>query len=91
VPCQGVNATGRAILGVSVARARVVRGTKHECVVFMLWERALRLSCRFRGGCEPRGGTRAWLVVGPLPPSVHCCNYYRPALGHINCRAYPRG
>jgi hypothetical protein len=28
VPCQGVNATGRAIRGASVARARVVRGTE---------------------------------------------------------------
>ena len=28
------------------------------------------LPCRFRGGCEPIGGTRAWLVVGPLLPSV---------------------
>jgi hypothetical protein len=36
----------------------------------MLWERTLRLSCRFKGGCELGGGTRAWLVVGPLPPSV---------------------
>jgi hypothetical protein len=70
VPYQGVNATGRVIRGVSVARARVIRGTEHGCVVFMLWERALRLSCRFRGGCEPGGGTRVWFVVGPLPPSV---------------------
>jgi hypothetical protein len=28
------------------------------------------LPYRFRGGCEPVGGTRAWLVVGPLPPPV---------------------
>jgi hypothetical protein len=28
VSCQGVNVTGRAIHGVSVARARVVRGTE---------------------------------------------------------------
>jgi hypothetical protein len=28
VPCQGVNATGRATRGVSIARARVIRGTE---------------------------------------------------------------
>jgi hypothetical protein len=33
--------TGRAIRGAAVARARVVRGTEHGCVVFMPWERAL--------------------------------------------------
>jgi hypothetical protein len=49
------------------------------------------LPCRFRGGCEPVGGTRAWLVVGPLLPHVCCCNYCRSAYGHINCRAYSRG
>jgi hypothetical protein len=43
------------------------------------------LPCRFRRGCEPVGGTRAWLVVGPLPPSVRCCNYCRSAYGHTNC------
>jgi putative hemolysin len=32
---------GRATRGVSVVRARVVRGTEHGRVVFMLWERAL--------------------------------------------------
>jgi hypothetical protein len=90
-PCQGVNATGWAIRGASVACARVVRGTEHGCVVFMLWERALRLSCRFRGGCEPGGGTRAGLVVGPLPPSVRCCNYYRSAYGHTDYHVYPCG
>jgi hypothetical protein len=36
VSCQGVNVTGRATHGVPVARARVVRGTEHGCVVFML-------------------------------------------------------
>jgi hypothetical protein len=36
VSCQGVNATGRATRGVSVARVRVIRGTEHGCVVFML-------------------------------------------------------
>jgi hypothetical protein len=36
----GSYATGRAIRGASVARARVVRGTEHGCVVFTLWERA---------------------------------------------------
>jgi hypothetical protein len=49
------------------------------------------LPCFFRGGCEPVGGTRAWLVVGPLLPHVCCCNYCRSAYGHINCRAYSRG
>jgi hypothetical protein len=48
------------------------------------------LSYRFRGGCEPGGGTRAWSVVGSLLPHVCCCNYCRPAFGHINCRAYSR-
>jgi hypothetical protein len=78
VPCRGVNATGRAICGASVARARVVRGTEHGCIVFMLWERALRFFCRFRGGCKPRGGTRAWLVapnvsVRPLLQLLPAC------------------
>jgi hypothetical protein len=49
------------------------------------------LPCRFRGGCEPIGGTRAWLVVGPLLPYVCCCNYCRSAYGHTNCRVYPHG
>jgi hypothetical protein len=31
---------GRAIRGASVARARVVRGMEHGCVVFTLWEKA---------------------------------------------------
>jgi hypothetical protein len=30
VSCQGVNVTGRATRGVSVARARVVRGTENR-------------------------------------------------------------
>jgi hypothetical protein len=42
---------GRAIHGASVARARVLRGTKHGCVVFMLWERAL---------LSLQGRMRAW-------------------------------
>jgi hypothetical protein len=33
---------GRAIRGAANARARVVRGTEHGRVVFVLWERALR-------------------------------------------------
>jgi hypothetical protein len=33
MPCQGVNAMGRAIRGASVGRARVVRGTKN-CFTF---------------------------------------------------------
>jgi hypothetical protein len=49
------------------------------------------LPCCFRGGREPAGGTRAWLVVEPLLPRVCCCNYRRSAYGHINCRAYSRG
>jgi hypothetical protein len=49
------------------------------------------LPYRFRGGCEPVGGTRAWLVVGPLLPSARCCNYCRSAHGHTNYRVYPRG
>jgi hypothetical protein len=49
------------------------------------------LSCRFRGGCEPIGGTRAWLVVGPLPPSIRCCNYCQSAYGHTNHHVYPCG
>jgi hypothetical protein len=36
VSCKGVNATGRAIRGVSIASERVVRGMEHGCVVFML-------------------------------------------------------
>jgi hypothetical protein len=32
---------GRAIHGASIARARVIRGTKHGRTVFTLWERAL--------------------------------------------------
>jgi hypothetical protein len=46
---------------------------------------------RFRGGCEPIGGTRAWLVVGPLLPYVCCCNYCRSAYGHTNCHVYSHG
>jgi hypothetical protein len=49
------------------------------------------LPCHFRGGCEHVGGTRAWLVVGPLLPHVCCCNYCRSVYGHINYRAYSRG
>jgi hypothetical protein len=36
VSCHGVNATGWATRGVSVARARVVRRMEHGCIVFML-------------------------------------------------------
>jgi hypothetical protein len=40
---------GWAIRGASVARARVVRGTEHGCVVFTPWERApLSLQERMR-------------------------------------------
>jgi hypothetical protein len=39
LPCRGVNATGRAIRGVAVARARVVRGMEHGRVVFSPRER----------------------------------------------------
>jgi hypothetical protein len=41
LPCRRVNAMGRAIRGATVARARVVRGTKHGRIVFVPWERAL--------------------------------------------------
>jgi hypothetical protein len=41
LPRRGVNATGRAVRGAAVARARVVRGLEHGRVVFMPWERAL--------------------------------------------------
>jgi 3-hydroxyacyl-CoA dehydrogenase len=34
---------GRAIRGAVVVRARVVRGTEHGRVIFMSWERALKL------------------------------------------------
>jgi hypothetical protein len=44
-----------------------------------------------RGGCEPAGGTRVCLVVGPLLPHACCCNYCRPAYDHATCRAYPYG
>jgi hypothetical protein len=47
----------RAIRGASVARARVVRGTEHGCIVFMPWERA---PCCFRRGCEPVSN---WIVA----------------------------
>jgi hypothetical protein len=50
-----------------------------------------RLPCRFRGGCEPVGGTRAWLVVGPLLPHVYCCNYCLSTCGQTNRRVYPHG
>jgi hypothetical protein len=47
------------------------------------------LPCRLRGGCEPIGVIRAWLVVGPLLPYVCGCNYCRSAYGHTNRRVYP--
>jgi hypothetical protein len=61
---------GRTIRGASVARARVVRGTEHGCVVFMSWERAplplqermracRRLDRRFRTSV-------AAITIGPL-------------------------
>jgi hypothetical protein len=48
---------GRAIRGASVARARVVRGTEHGCVVFTLWEKdpvPFQERMQWRG-CEPVG------------------------------------
>jgi hypothetical protein len=36
VPCQGVNVTGRATCGVSVARARVVRGMEKTALPSIL-------------------------------------------------------
>jgi hypothetical protein len=41
LPCRGVDATGRAIRGAAVARARAIQGMEHGHVVFMPWERAL--------------------------------------------------
>jgi hypothetical protein len=49
------------------------------------------LPYRFRGGCEPVSGTRAWLVVGPLLPHVYCYNYCWFACAHTNRRVYPHG
>jgi hypothetical protein len=64
LPCQGVNATGRAIRGASVARARVFRGTKHGCVVFMLWERApLPLQERMRARRWDQGLVGGWTAA----------------------------
>jgi hypothetical protein len=80
VPGQGVNATGRATHGVSVARARVVRGTEHGCVVFMLWERApLPLQERMRACRWNQGLVGGWtaasvrLLLQLLP--VHLWSY----------------
>jgi hypothetical protein len=82
VPYQGVNATGWAICGASVARARVVRGMEHGCVVFYAVG---------EGSPTASGDDASLEVIGPLLPHVCCCNYCRPAFGHINYRAYPRG
>jgi hypothetical protein len=61
---------GRAIRGAAVARARVVRGTEHERVVFMPWERALlplqegtRACRRFDHCFRP---SAAAITTGPL-------------------------
>jgi hypothetical protein len=64
VSCQGVNATGWATRGVSVARAQVVRGTEHGCVVFMLWERApLPLQERMRACRWDQGLVGGWTAA----------------------------
>jgi hypothetical protein len=68
VPCQGVNATVQAIHGASVARARVVRGTEHGCVVFMLWERALLpLQGRMRAWRWDQGLVGGWTAASVRP------------------------
>jgi hypothetical protein len=73
---------GRAIRGASVARARVVQGTEHGCVVFYAVG---------EGSPAASGEDASLEVIGPLLPRVCCCNYCRPAFGHINGRAYSRG
>jgi hypothetical protein len=68
VPCQGVNATGRATRGVSVARARVVRGMEHGCVAFMLWERApLSLQGRMQACGWDQGLVGGWTAASARP------------------------
>jgi hypothetical protein len=68
VSCQGVNATGRATRRVSVARARVVRGTEHGCVVFMLLERApLPLQKRMRACRWDQGLVGGWTAASIRP------------------------
>jgi hypothetical protein len=68
VSCQGVNATGRVTRGVSVARARVVRGTEHGCVIFMLWERApLPLQDRMRAYRWDQGLVGGWTAASVRP------------------------
>jgi hypothetical protein len=73
---------GRAIRGVAVARARVIRGTEHGCIIFMLWKRALlplqkgTRACRRFDHCFR--SSAAAITVGPLlaistaapPPTV---------------------
>jgi hypothetical protein len=60
---------GRAVREAAVARARVVRGMEHGCVVFMLWERALPLlqegtrACRRFDRCFRPS---AAITAGPL-------------------------
>jgi hypothetical protein len=68
VSCQGVNATGRVTRGVSVARARVVRGMEHGCIVFMLWERApLPLQGRMRACRWDQGLVGGWTAASVRP------------------------
>jgi hypothetical protein len=83
VPCQGVNATGQAIRGVSVARARAVRGMEHGCVVFMLWERPLLpLQGRMRAYRWDQGLVGGWTAasVHPLLQLLPVCLWsYQPS------------
>jgi putative hemolysin len=68
VSYQGVNVKGQAIRGVSVARARVVRGMEHGCVVFMLWERApLPLQGRMRACRWDQGLVGGWTAASVRP------------------------
>jgi hypothetical protein len=61
---------GRAVRGASVACTRVVRGTKHGCIIFMPWERALlplqegTRACRRFDRCFRSSVTA--ITVGPL-------------------------
>jgi hypothetical protein len=55
---------GRATRGVSVVRARVVRGMEHGCIVFMLWERApLPLQGRMRAYRWDQGLVGGWTTA----------------------------
>jgi hypothetical protein len=88
VSCQGVNATGRAIREVSIARALVVRGKEHGCIIFMLWERApLPLQGRMRACRWDQGLVGGWTAASVRP----LLQLLRSTYGHTNCHVYPRG